>query len=164
MSESLVFCYGLELNSALLHCTIGGPRPLSLGPAHVPGLQQCWDASGHLPNVRSVAGAVLHGALVPLLSEQLQRLQSARLTPLLYQWRKVAAVLPSGRRRHAQLLWCPKGRPPGRPNPQVWQEVVLGALEYGLPDRAIEELLAIRPNDRQAVLQRWQAHGGVHAA
>ncbi len=157
MADTLIFCYGLELNFSLLHCTIGGPRPLSFGTGHVPGLQHCWDASGHLPNVRPVAGAVLHGAIVHLLPEQLQRLQSARLTPLLYQWRKTAVVLPTGLRRRAQLLWCPKGRPPGRPNLQVWQEVVLGALEQGLPDRAIEELLAVRPNDRLAVLQRWGA-------
>ena len=155
MTDSLIFCYGLELNFALLHCTVGGSRPLSCGIGHALGYRRCWDVSGHLPNVRPTAGAVLHGVLAQLTAEQFQRLECARLIPMLYQWRKVAVVLPTGRRRQARMLWCPKGYPPGWPNPQVWQEVVLGALEHGLPDLAIEELLAVRPNDRAALLQRW---------
>jgi hypothetical protein len=156
MTDTLIFVYGLELNFTLLHCIVGGPKPSAVAVARVLGLGQCWDAAGHLPNVRPTAGAVLSGVLLQLTPEQRQRLNSARLVPLLYQWRRAAAVLANGRRRQVQLLWAPKGHPPGRPNAAVWQEVVLGALQQGLPDQAIEQLLALRPNDRAAVLQRWQ--------
>ena len=155
MAHTLIFAYGLELNLSLLHCIVGGPKP-SPGPvARLLGYRQCWDAAGHLPNVRPTAGAALDGVLLALTPEQRQRLESARLVPLLYQWRAVVVGLANGHRRRAQLLWCPKGQPPGRPNRSVWEEVCVGALQQGLPDAAIESLLALRPNDRAGVLQRW---------
>lgn len=154
-SSRLLFAYGLEMNSALLHCVVAGPKPSGSGVFRVNDLKLTWSTSGHLPNLEPQDGAVTHGTLIRLDATQLQRLASSRLVPLLYRWHAVRAIDHRGRSHRAITLWCPDASGPGHPSLGPWRETVLGGLEQGLPDAAIKELLAARPNDRRVILQAW---------
>lgn len=156
-ARTCLFCYGLDLNLTLLHCIVGGPKPRCHGRARLVGYTLAWSVLGHLPTA-ALAGPqdVLEGALTRLDAEQRSRLETSRLVPALYQWRRVVVTSPQGRSCWAQLLWAPQaGLGPGSPNSSVWGEVVIGALERGLPAATIEALLALRPQERRRLLGRW---------
>lgn len=153
--DTLLFCYGLELNLTLLHCIVAGPKPRCHGRARLLDHTMAWNVLGHFPNALPANGSVLEGALTILGPQQLQRLQSSRLVPMLYGCRYRLVVTPQGRRRRALVFSSPDRRPSGTPTFSLWSEVALGGLERGLPDGAIEVLLAARPNDRQRLLRRW---------
>lgn len=152
---TLLFCYGLELNINLLHCIVGGPKPKPSGPSRLLGFARSWNVGCQLPNLVPAAGGVVEGVTVALTDEQCSRLEGARLVPLLYQWRQVALLGPWGRRRWARALWCPSGGLNSTPPLAIWQEVVIGALQQGLSDATVLELLALRPNDGPAVQRYW---------
>lgn len=152
---TLVFCYGLELNLALLHCTVGGPRPKSAGRFRLLGFSRSWNVACSLPNLTPTAGGLVEGIAVNLNREQLQRLETARLMPALYRWRRVALVGSLGRRRRALALWCPSHQANGTPAQSLWQELVIGALQQGLSDAAILQLLTLRPNDWPVIERCW---------
>lgn len=154
-SPTLLFCYGLELNLTLLHCVVAGLKPSCHGRALLLDHTMAWNVLGHFPNALPARGSVLEGALAQLEPQQLQRLQSSRLVPLLYRCRHRTVVTPQGRHRRALVFSSADTRPSGTPTFSFWSEVVIGALERGLPDGAIEALLAARPNDRQQLLRRW---------
>jgi len=153
--STLVFCYGLELNLTLLHCVVGGPKPVAAGCARLRGFSRAWNVAGHLPNLAVHADGLVEGALVRLTAIQFQRLSGARLVPALYLWRRVTVMGPLLRRRQALTLWSPQGHTSGAPGLSVWSEVVLGALQQGLSDAAILDLLRLRPNDRLEIERRW---------
>lgn len=154
-SSTLLFCYGLELNLTLLHCIVAGSKPSCHGRARLLDHTMAWNVLGHFPNALPANGCVLEGALTRLEPQQLQRLLSSRLVPMLYRCQRRTVVTPQGRWRRALVFSSPDRRPSGTPTFSLWSEVVLGGLERGLPDGAIEALLAVRPNDRQQLLRRW---------
>lgn len=154
-SSRFLFAYGLEMNSALLHCVVAGPKPSGSGVFRLHGYKLTWSASGHLPNLERRDDAVTRGTLIHLNATQLQRLASSRLVPLLYRWQPVQPIDNRGRSRSAITLVSPGATGPGHASLGPWRETVLGGLEQGLPDAAIEELLSARPNDRRVILQAW---------
>lgn len=146
-----VFCYGLELNISLLHCIVGGPKPSTRGPFQLSGFQMAWTVHGHLPNAVPNPGASIEGLIATLTTDQLQRLEAARLVPALYRWRQITANGPQGRSR-ALMLHVPDSREPGLPNRWIWQTVLDGAIASGLSDRSIQEIAAARVNDARTAL------------
>lgn len=146
-----VFCYGLELNISLLHTIVGGPKPSTRGPFQLSGFQMAWTVHGHLPNAVPSPDGVIEGLIATLTTDQLQRLEAARLVPALYRWRQVTVAGPRGRSR-ALMLHVPDSREPGLPNQWIWQTVLDGAIAAGLSDRTVEEIANARVNDAGAAL------------
>lgn len=144
---SLFFLYGIELNSTLLHCLVAGPKPSCQARAQLLGHQLTWTAAGHLPNLSRHPDGLVEGILVRFSPAQRQRLEAARLVPVLYQWRTVTVLTDAQRRRRALCLQAPAEPALASPPGTLWRELVVGALEQGLRPSYIEQLLALRPND-----------------
>lgn len=153
--RNLIFSYGLDLNLTLLHCVVGGPKPRCHGRSTLIGHQLVWNVSGHLPGIVRLPEAAVEGAITGLTDLQLQRLETSRLVPALYRWHRVPLTTRAKRRRWLPTL-VPAQTPSGPSSPSFTAlcEVVTGAIERGLSDVVIEQLLALRPLDRSRILSR----------
>lgn len=143
-----VFFYGLELDTRLLHCLVAGKKPRIISIAKLLGYRFSWSAGGQQPNLKRATDGFVDGILVNLSSEQIQRLEAARLVPQLYQWRVVTIVDQNNKRRRARLLFSPQAVESGRlPPHESWARLVDSAIDVGLSDAAITAHLQARPND-----------------
>lgn len=144
----ILFSYGSDLNLSLLHCMVGGTKPLCRGWALLHGFRRTWNTCGHLPGIEPCPTDVTTGAVTVLTRQQLMRLEQCWMVPALYRYIGKKEVRIRGVRRQWARVYAPtKPLHNGFPSFSSWRETCIGAKQRGVPDFAIQELLNARPND-----------------
>lgn len=146
-----VFSYGLDLDLSLLHTILGGPKPCCGGPAWLPGYTRSFSVSGHLPGLTAREGGAVEGAITLLAAEQVQRMAGWLLS---YRAQRFTTATRDGLQSPAWVFlpsWA--WHRPGSPSLVTLQAVFRGAVDRGLSDATLKQLLAWRPCDRTQLLQ-----------
>ena len=146
-----VFSYGFDLDLSVLHTIIGGPKPICDGLVELSGFSRTFGVSGHLPGLVAKEDGSVSGALTMVTAEQLQRMD-AWLLP--YKRWRMATSRCSGLLGQAWVyLPVVVLHEYGRPSLATLQTLCRGAVDRGLNDQSIQQLMGWLPCQQNQLLQ-----------